>query len=39
MIKLVVFDIDGVITDGSIIVDAAGHEQKSIYIKDVRCNI
>ena len=35
MIKMVVFDIDGVITDGSIIVDAAGREQKKVNMKDV----
>ncbi len=35
MIKLVIFDIDGVITDGSIIVDVAGREQKKINLKDV----
>lgn len=30
MIKLVIFDIDGVITDGSIIVDEEGREQKRL---------
>ena len=35
MIKHIVFDIDGVITDGSIIVDANGNEQKKINLKDV----
>lgn len=35
MIQLIVFDIDGVITDGSIIVDALGTEQKRINLKDV----
>lgn len=35
MIKMIVFDIDGVITDGSIIVDAAGREQKKVNMKDV----
>lgn len=34
-IKLVVFDIDGVLTDGSIIVDTNGNEQKKINIKDI----
>lgn len=28
MIKLIVFDIDGVITDGTVIVDMNGTEQK-----------
>lgn len=35
MIKLVIFDIDGVITDGSIIVDTMGREQKKINLKDI----
>ncbi|WP_105176807.1 MULTISPECIES: SIS domain-containing protein [Clostridium] len=35
MIKLVIFDIDGVITDGSIIVDEEGREQKKINLKDI----
>jgi len=35
MIKLVVFDIDGVITDGSVIIDSAGKEQKQINLKDI----
>ncbi len=35
MIKLVIFDIDGVITDGSIIVDTIGKEQKKINLKDI----
>lgn len=35
MIELVVFDIDGVITDGSMIVDSRGIEQKQINLKDV----
>jgi D-sedoheptulose 7-phosphate isomerase len=35
MIKLVVFDIDGVLTDGSIIVDQAGNEQKHVNLKDI----
>lgn len=35
MIELVVFDIDGVLTDGSIIVDPEGNEQKHINLKDV----
>lgn len=35
MIKLVVLDIDGVITDGSVIVDMQGNEQKKINLKDV----
>ncbi|MBQ7076692.1 MAG: SIS domain-containing protein [Lachnospiraceae bacterium] len=34
-IELIVFDIDGVITDGSMIIDSEGHEQKQINLKDV----
>ena len=34
-IELVVFDIDGVITDGSMIIDSRGNEQKQINLKDV----
>ena len=35
MIRLVVFDIDGVITDGTVIVDMNGTEQKKINLKDI----
>ena len=35
MIELIVFDIDGVITDGSVIVDSHGNEQKQINLKDI----
>ncbi|WP_446897228.1 SIS domain-containing protein [Clostridium sp. LBM24168] len=35
MIKLIIFDIDGVITDGTFIVDESGTEQKKINLKDV----
>ena len=35
MIKLVVFDIDGVITDGTIIIDSNGNEQKKVNLKDI----
>lgn len=35
MIELIVFDIDGVITDGSVIIDSSGHEQKQINLKDI----
>lgn len=35
MIELIVFDIDGVITDGSVIIDSKGHEQKQINLKDI----
>lgn len=35
MIKLIIFDIDGVITDGSIIVSENGNEQKKINLKDI----
>lgn len=35
MIELIVFDIDGVITDGSVIIDSKGTEQKQINLKDL----
>lgn len=35
MIRLIIFDIDGVLTDGTIIIDEKGREQKKINIKDV----
>ncbi len=35
MIKLVVLDIDGVITDGSVIIDSKGREQKQLNLKDI----
>ncbi len=35
MIKLIVFDIDGVITNGSVIIDSKGTEQKQINLKDI----
>lgn len=35
MIELIVFDIDGVITDGSVIIDSKGNEQKQINLKDI----
>lgn len=35
MIELIVFDIDGVITDGSVIIDSNGNEQKQINLKDI----
>ena len=35
MIRLLIFDIDGVLTDGTIIVDTDGHEQKKINLKDI----
>lgn len=35
MIKLIVFDIDGVLTDGGMIVDCNGVEQKKINLKDI----
>lgn len=35
MIELIVFDIDGVITDGSVIIDSKGTEQKQINLKDI----
>ena len=33
-IKLIVFDVDGVLTDGSIIVDDMGRESKRFYVRD-----
>lgn len=35
MIKLIVFDIDGVITDGTVIIDSAGNEHKQMNLKDI----
>lgn len=35
MIELIVLDIDGVITDGSVIIDSHGREQKQINLKDI----
>ena len=35
MIELVVVDIDGVVTDGSVTIDASGSEMKRINMKDV----
>lgn len=35
MIELIVFDIDGVITDGTVIIDSKGTEQKQINLKDI----
>ena len=35
MIKLIIFDIDGVITDGTVIVNEDGYEQKKINLKDI----
>lgn len=35
MIELIVLDIDGVITDGSVIVDSDGKEQKLVNLKDI----
>ena len=35
MIEWIVLDIDGVITDGSVIIDSTGHEQKQINLKDI----
>lgn len=35
MIKLVVFDIDGVLTDGSYIIDSSNNEYKKISFKDL----
>lgn len=35
MIRLMIFDIDGVLTDGSIMIDEQGREQKKINLKDI----
>ena len=35
MIKLIVLDIDGVVTDGTVIVDVNGKEQKKVNLKDI----
>lgn len=35
MIELVIFDIDGVLTNGNILIDAQGKEQKCINTKDL----
>lgn len=35
MIELIVLDIDGVITDGSVIIDAKGNEHKQVNLKDI----
>ena len=35
MVELVIFDIDGVLTDGSILVNSQGQEQKRVNIKDI----
>lgn len=34
-VKLIVLDIDGVLTDGTVIVDSRGNEQKKINMKDM----
>ncbi len=33
-IKIVIIDVDGVLTDGKIILDANGNESKSFYVQD-----
>jgi 3-deoxy-D-manno-octulosonate 8-phosphate phosphatase (KDO 8-P phosphatase) len=33
-IKLIIFDVDGVLTDGSIIVDSEGRELKRFHVRD-----
>ena len=35
MLKIVLMDIDGVLTDGKVIVDSIGNESKSINFKDI----
>lgn len=34
MIKLLIMDVDGTLTDGGIYYDDAGHEMKKFYVKD-----
>ncbi|HEX9113589.1 MAG TPA: phenylphosphate carboxylase subunit delta, partial [Nitrospirota bacterium] len=33
-IKLLLLDVDGVLTDGSIILDCRGNEQKAFHVRD-----
>lgn len=33
-VKLLIVDVDGVLTDGSIVLDNAGNEYKSFYVRD-----
>ncbi len=35
MIKIIIFDIDGVLTDGTITINEDGYEQKKINLKDI----
>lgn len=35
MIKMIIFDIDGVLTDGMVIVNSDGKEQKKINLRDI----
>jgi YrbI family 3-deoxy-D-manno-octulosonate 8-phosphate phosphatase len=35
MLKIVLMDIDGVLTDGKVIVDSIGNESKSVNFKDI----
>ena len=35
MIRLLIFDIDGVLTDGSVSIDEAGHEHKSYNLTEI----
>jgi len=35
MIKLVALDIDGVLTDGSVMIDSDGKEHKQVSLKDI----
>ncbi len=35
MVKLIVFDIDGVLTDGTVQVDENGHEYKKFLLNDI----
>jgi len=35
MIKLVLLDVDGVITDGKVQIDSKGHESKQVDFKDI----
>lgn len=35
MIKMIIFDVDGVLTDGTVQVDEKGHEYKSFLLNDI----
>ena len=35
MFRMIIFDIDGVLTDGTILVDESGHEYKRVFLNDI----